>query len=294
MDGTSINGGSKIDIPEDYKQLRSPIKWVGGKYKLRNKIIELIPPHSCYVEVFGGAGWVLFGKPPSSVEIFNDIDQELITFWRIIRTRPEEFMRSFDLELVSRAEFDRLKDLDPTTLDPMERAHRFYYLIMAGWGGELDYPRFQTSRSDGGHGNRLIGAMGSLDERIRPIHERLKTVIIENLSWEACVKRYDDVNTVMYLDPPYPDNNCNYRHNMRSIAEHEALRDWMMTAKSKLILTNYDKPEIRELYKDFNRVSVDFASGMNYGNGERRNKELIITNFDIDKREHEIGLSRWA
>jgi site-specific DNA-adenine methylase len=98
----------------------------------------------------------------------------------------------------------------------------------------------------------------------------------------------------MYLDPPYPDNNCNYRHNMRSIAEHEALRDWMMTAKSKLILTNYDKPEIRELYKDFNRVSVDFASGMNYGNGERRNKELIITNFDIDKREHEIGLSRWA
>jgi DNA adenine methylase len=173
------------------KQLNSPIKWVGGKYKVRNRIIEMIPPHECYVEVFGGAGWVLFGKPPSKVEVLNDIDQELMNFWRAVRHSPEDFVRTFDLELVSRAEFDRLKDMDPSTLGPMERAHRFYYLIMAGWGGELEHPRFQTSRSDGGHGNRLIGAIGSLDRRIRPIHARLKTVIIENLTWEDCVSRYD-------------------------------------------------------------------------------------------------------
>src|SRR5262245_23091363 len=83
-----------------------------------------------------------FWETASDVEILNDIDQELINFFRIIRDRPEDFIESFDLELVSRAEFDRLAALDPGQIDDIERAHRFYYLIMAGWGGELNYPRF--------------------------------------------------------------------------------------------------------------------------------------------------------
>jgi DNA adenine methylase len=110
---------------------------------LRQSVIDLLP-HTCYVEVFGGA-WVLFGKSPSDVEILNDIDQELITFFRVVKYQPEEFLASFDLELVSRAEFKRLVELDPHQLDDVQRAHRFYYIIMAGWGGELNYPRFQTS-----------------------------------------------------------------------------------------------------------------------------------------------------
>ena len=62
----------------EYKMLNSPIKWVGGKSRLRKQIIELIPPHTCYVEPFSGAAWVLFGKSPSNVEVLNDVDQDLI------------------------------------------------------------------------------------------------------------------------------------------------------------------------------------------------------------------------
>ena len=267
------------------KMVNSPIRWVGGKKKLRKRIIEIIPEHSCYIEVFGGAGWVLFGKKPSRVEVLNDIDKEVINFFNVIKKEPQEFINTFKWELVSRAVFDDWKNTNPNALDPMTRAHRFYYLIMAGWGGELDYPRFQTSISDGGHGNRLIGAIKHLQGKILPVYERLKTVIIENLDWRKCVKRYDNLKTVMYLDPPYPDNNCNYSHNMRSIEEHHELAEWMKTAKSKIILTNYNKPEIVTLYEDFNRIPVDFASGMIYKNGERRNKELIVTNFDIIKEK---------
>src|SRR6266498_2702565 len=112
----------------EYTMLNSPFKWAGGKSRLRNAIIELLPPHTCYVEVFGGAAWVLFGKPPSDVEVLNDIDQELINFFRVVRTKPEDFLASFDLELVSRAEFRRLASLDPSELNEVQRAHRFYYL----------------------------------------------------------------------------------------------------------------------------------------------------------------------
>src|SRR2546423_12755616 len=114
------------------QMLNSPIKWVGGKSRLRKQIIALLPAHTCYVELFAGAAWVLFGKPLSDVEILNDIDQELVTFFRVIKEKPEELIAAFDLELVSRAEFGRLADLDSSRLTDVERAHRFYYLIMAG------------------------------------------------------------------------------------------------------------------------------------------------------------------
>ena len=83
--------------------INSPFRWVGGKSRLRRHIIPLLPPHTCYVEPFAGAAWVLFGKPPSSVEVINDIDQELINFFRVIKERPEELIASFEWDLVSRA-----------------------------------------------------------------------------------------------------------------------------------------------------------------------------------------------
>ena len=121
----------------DYKAINSPFKWAGGKSRLRKFIIPLIPEHTCYVEPFSGAAWVLFGKPPSDVEVLNDIHQELVTFFRVVKEKPEELIASFDWELVARAEFERLAQLDVSQLSDIQRAHRFYYLIMAGWGGSL-------------------------------------------------------------------------------------------------------------------------------------------------------------
>ncbi len=264
--------------------INSPIKWVGGKSRLRKHIIELLPPHTCYVELFAGAAWVLFGKKPSDVEVLNDIDGELVNFFQVVKYKPEELIKSFDLELVSRREFDYLAGLDVTKLSDIERAHRFYYIIMAGWGGELKYPRFQTSVSDGGHGNRLFGALKHLRERIEPVHERLSTVIIENLDWEACVERYDRPTTVMYIDPPYPENKVNYFHNMQSWERHQKLAERLNQTKCKWLLSSFDIPEMRELYdsNNTNFIPVQAFSGMKKEkNGSERvlNKEVIITNF---------------
>ena len=265
--------------------INSPFKWVGGKSRLRKQIIALLPTHTCYVELFSGAAWVLFGKPPSNVEVLNDIDQELVTFFRVVKEKPEELIASFEWELVSRAEFKRLAELDSAQLTDIQRTHRFYYLIMAGWGGELKYPRFQTSVSDGGHGNRLIGALETLKERLAPVHNRLKTVIIENLDWRACLDRYDRPNTVMYIDPPYPNNGANYFHNMRDWKEHEELAERLHKTECKWILSSYNIPEMRALYPENYVVAVQMASGMKAKkNGSERviNKEVLITNYPPD------------
>lgn len=268
----------------EYKPLNSPFKWVGGKSRLRKHIVPLIPEHSCFVDLFAGGGWVLFGKPPSDVEVLNDIDQELINFFRVVKHRPEELIASFELELVSRAEFVRLTELDPTTLTDIERAHRFYYLIMAGWGGELAYPRFQTSISDGGHGNRLFGALKHLRQRIDPIYERLSTVIIENLSWENCLKRYDNEKTVFYVDPPYPGNNCNYAHNMREWSSHEKLYNALARTSGRWILSSYDSDPIRWTFEheQYHIIAIESFSGMKTAKNNQsrvKNREVLVLNF---------------
>jgi DNA adenine methylase len=274
----------------EYQSINSPIKWVGGKSRLRKKIIEILPPHTCYVEPFAGAAWVLFSKPPSPVEVLNDIDQELITFFRVVKEKPEELIASFEWELVARAEFERLAALDPHLLTDVQRAHRFYYLIMAGWGGELNYPRFQTSITDGGHGNRLFGALQTLRERIIPVYERLHTVIIENLDWAACIDRYDRPGAVMYIDPPYPENGCNYFYNMREIEAHELLATRLKNTECKWVLSSYDKPVIHELFKDMHIIPVQSASGMSekkQGKTRVLNREVLITNFQPPHKEAE-------
>lgn len=265
-----------------YQMISSPFKWVGGKSRLRKQIISILPQHSCYVEPFAGAAWVLFGKPPSDVEILNDLDQELTSFFRVVREKPEELIESFEFELVSRAEFTRLAELETAKLTDVQRAHRFYYLIMAGWGGELNYPRFQTSIKDGGGGNRLIGALKTLRQRLEPIHNRLRSVIIENLPWEDCIERYDREGSVMYVDPPYPENGCNYFHNMRDWSDHKRLAERLNDAKCKWIVSSYDKPEIRELFSGCHTYEVQSASGMRVKKDDTTrvlNKEILITNF---------------
>ncbi|MFY9224748.1 MAG: DNA adenine methylase [Blastocatellia bacterium] len=264
--------------------LNSPFKWVGGKSRLRKYIIPLITPHSCFVDLFAGAGWVLFGKSPSKIEVLNDKDEDLITFFRVVKEKPQELIASFDWDLVSRAEFERLASLNPSTMTDIERAHRFYYLIMAGWGGELAYPRFQTSINDGGHGNRLFGAIKNLHARIEPIHKRLSTIIIENLSWQKCFEQYDSPNTFFYIDPPYPGNKCNYTHNMKNWPEHYELYEKLKSSKSRWIISSYDIPEIHELFDDpkYFIIPVSSYSGMNVDKeaiSRVQNKEVLLLNF---------------
>lgn len=264
------------------RAINSPFKWAGGKSRLRRYIVPLIPPHTCYLEPFCGAAWVLFGKPPSDVEVINDIDSELVTFFKVVKEKPDELLQAFEWELVARAEFERLASLDPSTLTDVQRAHRFYYLIMAGWGGEANYPRFQISISDGGHGNRLIGALKHLEDRIRPVHNRLRTVIIENLSWEACIDKYDRQGTFMYIDPPYPANGVNYKHNMRDWSDHRRLAGRLAQAKCQWMVSSYNSSEVKDLFANYVITPVQAYSGMKakkHGSERVLNQEVLITNY---------------
>ncbi len=280
-------------MDDSYQIINSPFKWVGGKSRLRKQIVQLIPEHTCYIELFAGAAWVLFGKQSSNVEVLNDIDQDLVNFFRVVKEKPMELLASFKWELVSRAEFDRLANLDVSTLTDIERAHRFYYLIMASWGGEFHYPRFQTSINDGGHGNRLFGGLQTLEQRIMPVYERLRTVIIENLDWQVFFDRYNRSGAFMYIDPPYPENGCNYGHNMREKSDHELLAAKLQQAECKWMVSSYDTDFIRTLFADYTIIPLEFMSGMmteKRGNTRVANKEVVILNYPLPSIQNETSI----
>lgn len=115
-------------------QGKSFLSWIGGKSLLANRIIPLLPEHTCYCEVFGGAGWLLFKKPESHSEVLNDINTDLVTLYRVVKNHLEEFVRCFKWVLVARDEFDRFLAESPESLTDIQRSARFYYLVKTGFG----------------------------------------------------------------------------------------------------------------------------------------------------------------
>lgn len=115
-----------------------------------------------------------------------------------------------------------------------------------------------------------------------PVYERLRTVIIENLSWQECFDRYNRPDALMYIDPPYPENGCNYVYNMREREDHELLAARLGQARCQWILSSYDTPFIRELFAQHIIIPLESKSGMNTeknGNTRVTNKEVVILNY---------------
>jgi site-specific DNA-adenine methylase len=114
----------------------------------------------------------------------------------------------------------------------------------------------------------------------------LQNVIIDHVDWRKCIQAwdapYETKGVVMYLDPPYPGNNCNYQHNMRGWEDHVELLARLRQLKAKFLLSTYDTPATRELCQGFAMLPVDFAAGMPTSKARRsRNRELLVANYDF-------------
>lgn len=257
--------------------MKSPIKWVGGKSKLVDKILPLIPEHKGYVEVFGGAGCLLFAKEPSKWEVLNDFDDELMNFWSVVKNAKDQFIHSFDYTLVSRQTFDEYKAIYKNKIeqDCIKRAHIFYYLVKAGFGADMARPCFGTGKDR----NRL--RLEQIEDDINNAYKRLQKVTIENKSFEDVFKIYDSPDTFFYLDSPYR-NTKQYAVGKFTDEQYGLLAECCKNAKGKWLYTINDDEYIRELFKDFNIITHDvYYSVCKTQNGRQDFKELIITNYDI-------------
>lgn len=255
-------------------RVRPPLAgWIGGKSQLASRIIAAIPEHTCYCEVFAGAAWVLFRKPESAVEIINDRSSDVVNLYRVLQHHLEEFVRQFKWQLISREEWERLKNVPPETLTDIQRAAQFYYLQRLSFGGKVAGRTYGTATT---HPPRLN--LLRIEEDLSAAHLRLSRVWVEHLDFEACIKRHDRDHTFFYLDPPYFGVEGYYGKNLFERDDFQRLADVLSTITGKFLLSINDTPEIREIFRAFmfEEVTVTYSCG---ANSRPKAGELLIRNY---------------
>lgn len=260
--------------------MNSIISWVGGKRLMRKEIIPMLTPHNLYCEVFGGAAWVLFGKSSEKAtwgcgardpytEVYNDINGELVNFWRQVKAHPEALKLELEKELISREIFDEYLRGEKRT--ELERAVRFYYLLGCGYGS-------QSSNFNVMKGARYLPLR--TNERIREAAERLRNVIIEQQDWRAIMKRYDGARSLFYLDPPYYEKERLYRRDgAESFGEHQEMAAALKRISGKFVLSYNAVPEVLAMYEGWSRIR-EVEATYSVAGVQTKSMELIITNYD--------------
>ncbi|MGE4497138.1 MAG: DNA adenine methylase [Deferribacterales bacterium] len=253
--------------------MRSMIPWLGGKSRLAKKIIPIIPQHVCYVEPFAGAGNVFFQKEPSKAETLNDLNSDLVNLYRVVKNHMVEFVNQFKYVLPAREEFKRLMEVPPHTLTDIQRAARFYYLVKSSYGGKAFQPTYGYSTTRAPRLNLL-----RIEQDISDAHLRLCKVNIENLPYQDCIQRYDRVDTIFYIDPPYHGCEDVYGKSIFSAADFKILADNLAGIKGKFILSINDTEYIRQVFKQFNIAEVNTTYSIL--KGERKQVvELLVMNY---------------
>lgn len=249
--------------------MNSFIPWVGGKKLLRKEIIKYFPKdYDRYIEVFGGAGWVLFAKEYDNkqLEVFNDIDSNLINLYRCIKYHASEVQKELDWLLISRETFNNFKNtLDYQNCTDIQKAAAYLYLVRVSFG---------ASRKSFGTNKKNIDRT---KEMLLEVQKRLSTVVIENKSYENVIKVYDRNNALFYLDPPYYKTEKYYNYDF-CFDDHLKLRNILKGIKGKFILSYNNDPYIKKLYSGFYIEEVSRSNNLS----KRKDqvfKELIIRNF---------------
>jgi DNA adenine methylase len=226
---------------------RPALRYFGGKFRLASWIAEQFPPHTAYVEPFGGAANVILRKPPSTFEVYNDLDGEVTNFFRILRERSDELIRMIELTPYSREEQQLAFE---TSEDDLERARRLYIRCWQSHGGGRTQWRtgwrYQVNNT---RGKCILQDWNQVDH-LWAIVARLKQIQIENDDAFRVIKRFDRDDTLFYLDPPYLPLTRSIRWRKKAYTfemtddEHKRLAELLSNIKGMAIISG--KPS--ELY----------------------------------------------
>jgi len=248
------------------------VSWLGGKSRLLKHILPLIPEHQCYVEPFGGGLAVFLAKKRSPLEVINNLNGDLVNFYRCVRYHAETLLTEIEFVLNSREEFYDFRT--QLGLTDIQRAARWYFRNKTCFGG-CDMRSFGTSAVSGGGAS--LGSRAARMETIRALNVRLDRTCIEHVDWEKCVGLYDRPTTFFFLDPPYTEcSDTSYA--AWKVEDVKRLRARLDLLKGKWVVTLNDSPTVRAIFEGCDMIPVERAKGINNRNPKSKTyRELIIS-----------------
>jgi DNA adenine methylase len=257
--------------------------WYGGKFNYLDWLLPLLPKCHHYCEPFGGSAAVLLNREPSPVETYNDMDGEVVNFFRVLREQKEALIEAIGLTPFSREEFALALSYEDQPIGDLERARRFFVRarqVRTGLAQTASLGRWAnckgtTRRGMSGVVSRWLGSVEHLPE----IAERLLRVQVENRDALECIKLYDSAGTLFYCDPPYVHDtrgdtksygfemtDLDHRRLARALAEiegnaavsgyrcdlmDEAYAEWRCAEAPEKMCHSIKKPRVEALWVNY-------------------------------------------
>lgn len=253
--------------------------WLGGKRNLARRICARLDAMPCqtYAEPFVGMGGIFLRRQVRPrAEVINDKGRDIANLFRILQRHYVQFLDVLKFGLTTRAEFERLVQVNPDTLTDLERAARFLYLQRTAFGGKVSGRNFGVSRDRPGRFN-----LTTLEPMLEDLHTRLAGVVIECLDWSDFLPRYDGDGTLFYLDPPYWGCEDDYGRAMFARDDFTRLADQLRQIEGRFLMSINDVPEIRDLFSwaRIDPVATTYTVG-NHANRSDARAELLIASPD--------------
>jgi len=259
--------------------MKPPMAYYGGKTRLAPSIAAALPEHLHYVEPYAGGLSVLLAKTPSRMETVNDLDGDLMCFWRVLRERPEDLVRACALTPHSRAEHeDAYGDL--SGLEEVERARRVWVRLSQGRAGTLKRTGWRHFVDAAASRGSMPGNLHGYLERMLAAAARLHEVSLECRPALELVESYGrHRSTLLYVDPPYlgsTGRTRNYRTEMMGQGAHQDLARALRSCRATVVLSGYDSDLYADLYGDWHRTEL--STYTTQGTGARERTEVLWSN----------------
>lgn len=234
---------------------------IGGKYNMVEDILDVLPQTMVYCEPFGGSGVVLLNKPISKIEVFNDKDDLIVNFFRVLRENADELMSRLSLSPYSRKEYIDAIETVQNESDPVEKARKFFIIVestifnlsnfkKSNWRPPY-IKKFDDLRNRASEFKIRVEKLVDVIERLRLVHLEYRSAI-------DVIKLYDTEWTTFYCDPPYPFESRSTRNLYRfemSDEEHVALANVLKQCKGYVLLSTYENELYDELYSDWTKLT---------------------------------------
>lgn len=266
----------------------SVFAYPGNKSSLADWVVSHLPQHKCYVEPFGGAAGVLANKPESYNEVYNDIDADLVQFFDVLRERGAE-LRDWLRQLpYAREKYDQWADRwysdgwRPD--DPIKRAGVFFFLRATSFGGTYQYPGGFAISSTRNQARTYAGQVDRLEE----FADRFRNVVIENCEWQEVVDTYDSDETLFYLDPPYYETRCRYRHGQDF--DHETVASTLSDIDGEWLVSYGEvPPSLKDAAETVVQRTVRYNMSAGYNGEVEPSAETLAMSYDPDEFDEAGG-----
>lgn len=260
--------------------MKCVLKYPGAKNRVAGWICEHIPPHEVYVEPYFGSGAVFFNKIPAKIETINDLDDNVVNYFKVVRDSWNELSDLLNMTPYGREEYYRAFEVSQNDSD-VERARKFAVRCWQGFGCSNLYKNgFRSSQQKGSP--HTTKEWREIPERLYMAMERLKNAQIEKLPAVDLIRRYNHESVFIYADPPYlhgTRKNYLYTHEMTD-DDHVELLNALKEHPGRVMISGYDNGLYNEILDGWRKTEKKTQA-----EGGISRIETLWMNYDIPEQQ---------